>query len=158
MFGELNQSQIDEVLHSQVVGRIGCHSEDVTYIVPISYAYDDHCVYAHTLEGMKTKIMRKNKNVCFEVDTMHNMGNWQSVIAWGTYEEITNETERNYALQILHRRILPVVSSVTAKLSPEWPFSPDDINTIKGIVFRIRLDRKTGRFENNSVPSFLAWG
>ena len=158
MFGELNQSQIEEVLHEQVVGRIGCHSEEMTYIVPISYAYENNYVYAHTLEGMKTKIMRKNKNVCFEVDSMHNMGKWQSVIAWGVYEEITNETERYNALQILHRRILPVVSSVTAKLSPEWPFSPVDINTIKGIVFRIRLDKKTGRFENNSVPSFLAWG
>lgn len=158
MFGELNQSQIEEVLHAQVVGRIGCQFEEMAYIVPISYAYENNYVYAHTLEGMKTRIMRKNKNVCFEVDTMHNMGNWQSVIAWGTYEEITNETERHNALQILHRRILPVISSVTAKLSPEWPFSPIDINTIKGIVFRIRLDKKTGRFENNSVPSFLAWG
>ena len=158
MFGELNQSQIEEVLRQQVVGSIGCNSEEMTYIVPISYAYDGNCVYAHTLEGMKTKMMRKNKNVCFEVDTMHNVGNWQSVIAWGVYGEITNEAERHNALQILHRRILPVVSSVTANLSPEWPFSPDDINAIKGIVFRIRLEKKTGRFENNSVPSFLAWG
>jgi nitroimidazol reductase NimA-like FMN-containing flavoprotein (pyridoxamine 5'-phosphate oxidase superfamily) len=158
MFGELSQLQIEDVLREQLVGRIGCNSEGMTYIVPISYAYDDNYVYAHTLEGMKTKMMRINKNVCFEVDTMQNVGNWQSVIAWGVFEEITNETERHNALQILHRRILPVMSSVTARLSPEWPFSPDDINAIKGIVFRIRLDKKTGRFENNSVPSFLAWG
>jgi hypothetical protein len=40
MIGELQPQQIEEVLNSQVVGRIGCHAEEETNIVPISYAYD----------------------------------------------------------------------------------------------------------------------
>ena len=53
MFGRLDPEEIDELLHQQIVGRIGCHSDGVTYIVPISYAYDGKYIYAHTLEGMK---------------------------------------------------------------------------------------------------------
>jgi len=158
MFGELTEEQIEEVLHHHFVGRIGCHADNMTYVVPISYAYDGKYIYGHTQEGMKIKMMRKNRNICFEVDTMQNMANWQSVISWGEFEELTDERERHHALKKLHERILPLVPSMTAKLSPEWPFAPEDINKIKGVVFRVRLTRKTGRFENNSVPSFLAWG
>ncbi len=158
MFGELSQSQIEEVLHKEVIGRIGCHAESMTYIVPISYAYDGKYIYGITQEGMKMDMMRKNRQICFEVDTMQNMANWESVISWGEFEELTQDTERQAALQILHGRILPLISSAKAKLSPEWPFAPSDINDIKGIVFRILLKRKTGRFENNTIPSFISWG
>ncbi len=158
MFGELNQKEIEEVLHRQVIGRVGCHADNLTYIVPISYAYDGQYIYGLTQEGMKIEMMRKNRSVCFEVDTLQNMANWQSVISWGEFEELTNETERHNALRKLHERILPIVSSATTKLSSEWPFAPTNINTIKGVVFRLRLIKKTGRFENNTVPSFLAWG
>jgi nitroimidazol reductase NimA-like FMN-containing flavoprotein (pyridoxamine 5'-phosphate oxidase superfamily) len=158
MFGELNQIEIEEVLHREVVGRIGCHSDGVTYIVPISYAYDGENIFAHTHEGMKINMMRKNPDICFEVDSMQDMANWQSVICWGKFEELVKPGKRSDALEQLHQRILPNVASATVKLSSEWPFSPKDYNTIKGIVFRIQLINKTGKFENNSVPSFLAWG
>lgn len=158
MFGELSPSQIEEVLKEQVIGRIGCHSEDMTYIVPISYAYDGQFVYCLTKEGMKTDMMRKNRDICFEVDTMENMGNWKSVISWGHFKELTDAEDRQSALEILHRRVLPIVSSATTILSAEWPFTPVDTKIITGVVFRIQLFKKTGRFENNTVPSFLAWG
>src|SRR5438876_5549045 len=101
MLGKLNDTEIEEILKHQVVGRIGCHSDGVTYVVPVSYAYDGKDIYMHTYEGMKLKMMRKNPHVCFEADTMKDMANWQSVIAWGEFEEITEPAERNKALQIL---------------------------------------------------------
>ncbi|HEY4936802.1 MAG TPA: pyridoxamine 5'-phosphate oxidase family protein [Puia sp.] len=158
MFGTLNQGEIEEVLHHQIFGRIGCHLDGVTYIVPISYAYDGENIIAHTQEGMKISMMRKNPNICFEVDTLQNMANWQSVICWGTFEELLNPNERRNALERLHERVLPSMASATAKLSSDWPFSPKDINSIGGIVFRIRLDKKTGKFENNSISSLFALG
>jgi nitroimidazol reductase NimA-like FMN-containing flavoprotein (pyridoxamine 5'-phosphate oxidase superfamily) len=158
MFGELNQQEIENVLHSQVVGRLGCHADGKTYVVPISYGYDGEYIYGHTTEGMKINMLRKNPAVCFEVDVFQNMANWKSVITWGDFEELTHEPERQQALKKLHERILPMISSSTVKLSDEWPFTPNDITAIKGIVYRIKLVKKTGRFENNTVPSFLGWG
>jgi len=158
MFGNLNHEEIEEVLHSQLLGRIGCHADNTTYIVPISYAYDGENIYVCTREGMKVDIMRKNPNVCFEVENMSNMANWKSVICWGEFEEVLQQTDRQQALEKLQDRILPSFPSATTKLSPEWPFRTADTDQITGLVFRIRLTRKTGRFESDSTPSFIAWG
>jgi len=149
MIGTLSLNETEEILRHQVVGRIGCHADDVTYIIPISYVYDNNYIYCHTDEGMKITLMRKNPKVCFQVDNMQNMAHWQSVIAWGEFEELTLPEPRNAALKKLVERVLPLISSETTHLSPHWPFPPDDISSIKGIVFRIRLNEKTGRFENH---------
>lgn len=147
MFGDLKDDAIETVLHHQIIGHVGCHSNDTTYVVPISYAYENGCIYGHTHEGMKINMMRQNPKVCFETYSMENMGNWQSVIAWGEFEEITDEKERSAALHILLKRDLPIITSKTVQLTSEWPFVPEDLNTIKGIVFRIKLTTKTGRYE-----------
>ena len=147
MLGSLNDSEIEEVLSGQYLGRIGCHENDKTYIVPVSYAYDGMYVYVYSKMGMKIDIMRKNPKICFEVEALRDMANWKTVIAWGTFEELTNAEERKAALQKLLQRHLPIVSSKTTHLTPTWPFEPADLNSIEGIVYRINLTEKTGRFE-----------
>jgi nitroimidazol reductase NimA-like FMN-containing flavoprotein (pyridoxamine 5'-phosphate oxidase superfamily) len=147
MFGKLNTEEIEQVLMQQVVGRLGCHAHGITYVVPVSYAYDGSFIYGRSFEGMKINMMRVDPKVCFQVDIMNNMADWQSVIAWGIYEELKHTTERNEALQKLMDRRLPLLSSETTHLSPVWPFTPHDINEIRGIVFRILVTEKTGRFE-----------
>lgn len=154
MIETLPDSDIEDLLKQEIVGRIGCHHQEVTYVVPISYAYDGAYVYAHTYEGMKTDIMRKNPAVCFEVDTLKDMANWKSVIAWGTYEELQGE-ERIKALHTLLNRPLPLVSSITTHLGEHWPFSAESVEKVGGIVFRIALVKKTGRCEKAEPPSFL---
>ncbi|HKH60810.1 MAG TPA: pyridoxamine 5'-phosphate oxidase family protein [Flavitalea sp.] len=153
MLGVMDIIEIEDVLQRQVVGRIGCHANDITYVVPISYAYDGTYIYGHTREGMKVDLMRINPAVCFQVDDMKDMANWKSVIAWGDYEELDDSADRAKALRVLEGRILPLVSSETTHLSPLWPFPANNIDVIKGIVFRIPLKKKTGRFENNEVRS-----
>src|SRR5215831_1732277 len=157
MFGILEDPQIEEVLKKQMVGRLGCNDEGVVYVVPISYAYDGKYIYVHTHEGMKINMMRKNPEICFQTDLMQDMANWKSVIVWGQFEELKEGTDRNYALQKLMERKLPIPSSETVHLSPIWPFSPENINTIEGIVFRIRLTKKTGRFESSSVSELSSF-
>jgi nitroimidazol reductase NimA-like FMN-containing flavoprotein (pyridoxamine 5'-phosphate oxidase superfamily) len=147
MLGMLNSDAIETLLEHQYFGRLGCHSNDFTYIVPISYAYDGSAIYCHCDPGKKVEVMRENPKVCFEVDTLENLANWQSVIAWGDYEEISDPALREKALQILFDRKLPTVVSNTIKLCEDWPFHPGDLNEVPGIVFRIKLTKKTGRYE-----------
>jgi uncharacterized protein len=158
MLGKLNTIDIEEVLNQEFIGRIGCHADGVTYIVPISYAYKDECIYGRTKEGMKVTMMRKNPKVCFEVAVMKDTANWKSVIAWGEFEELTENTERDKALRHLTDRALPLISSETTHLSPDWPFPLKNISSIEGIVFRIRLNEKTGRFESNEFSNDLLPG
>lgn len=156
MLGALTSPQIEEVLKSGLVGRIGCHANDETYIVPISYAYDGQYIYCHTHEGKKTAIMRQSPNICFQVDEMQNMANWKSVIVQGRYEELTQKQDRVLAMQTLLNRYLPIISSVTTHLGEHWPFQPEDVDEIKGVVFRINIREKTGRFESSSEKAAMA--
>ncbi|MGV8879056.1 MAG: pyridoxamine 5'-phosphate oxidase family protein [Sphingobacteriaceae bacterium] len=147
MFGDLNEKQIENLLKSQVIGRIGCHAEGLTYIVPFSYLHEDDYVYGHTHEGLKVQIMRKNPKVCFEVDVMLNMANWQSVIAWGEYDEITEESEIRIIKEKLAARIMPFTSNETSK--PASGLFTDEISAkgTKEVIFKIKLINKTGKFE-----------
>ena len=83
MLRELNDTQIEALLEDQVIGRIGCHSAETMYVVPVNYVYDGTNIYCHSAQGMKIDMMRKNPQVCFEVDKIKDVTNWESVIAWG---------------------------------------------------------------------------
>jgi nitroimidazol reductase NimA-like FMN-containing flavoprotein (pyridoxamine 5'-phosphate oxidase superfamily) len=154
MFGALNEKEIESLIHREFIGRIGCHAEGITYVVPISYAYDGEYIYGHTYEGMKLNIMRKNPKICFEVDDLNNLANWQSAIAFGEFEELEKGKERDHAVHVLMDRTLPLVHSETMHLSPQWPFPLNDAAEVNGIIFRIRLTQKTGRYEKNS-PEYI---
>jgi uncharacterized protein len=155
MIGKLSQVEIDQFLHEHLIGRIGCYADGLTYVVPTSYAYDGTNIYALSPEGMKVQMMRKNPHVCFEVDDTRNMGNWKSVIAWGLFREIREINQRKDALQKLVDRKLPITSSETTHLTPQWPFTVEDLNSIKGVVFSIKLFERTGRFETNSATATM---
>lgn len=140
MLGELTTSEIEATLRENVIGRIGCHAYGHTYVVPITYAYDGSYVYAHTIVGMKLHMMRENPHLCFEVDNMDDLANWRSVIAWGTFEELRGPSA-DTAMRFL-------VEKIELRLSgPPGASVHPNSSTEQVIVFRIKLDQKTGRFE-----------
>lgn len=156
MFGKLNSNEIEDLLKQQLIGRIGCHADGFTYVVPVSYVYDGECVYVYTYDGLKMNIMRKNPKVCFEADDTTNLSDWKSVVAWGEFEELVNEKDKDYALEKLNERILPVINSETMRISSLWPFSEESAERKPGIFFRIRLTEKTGRFERSAERFFYS--
>lgn len=147
MIGSLNSIQIDFLLRSEKIGRIGCTADGIVYVVPITYVYDGACIIAHTKDGLKTSIMRKNPQVCFEIDHVENLSNWQSVIAWGTYEELTGKAAED-ALQLLVNRLHPYSASETImpRHGLDQPHALHD-PAIKPVVFKIVIAEMTGRFE-----------
>lgn len=150
MIDKLTDVQIKELLYKEVIGRIGSYANNRVYVVPISYAFDGKSIYAHTNEGLKIDMMRTNPDVCFEVDDLKDLGNWQSVIAWGKYKELKERDERSAALTLLLNRELPVISSITTHLGKSWPFFSEDFDDIKGVVFKIELTEWSGKFETTS--------
>jgi uncharacterized protein len=150
MTGKLSNEQIDEVLKQNVLGRIGCHSSGKTYVVPINYVYDGKYIIGHSVEGLKIQMMRNNPQVCFEVDEMISFTNWKSVIAWGTYLEITGERERLQAMELFVDRMMHLKISETAHLPEisEKRLHPRSPGMIKPVIYRIIISEKTGRFEN----------
>jgi nitroimidazol reductase NimA-like FMN-containing flavoprotein (pyridoxamine 5'-phosphate oxidase superfamily) len=147
MLGILNPQQIDHVLQGQVTGRIGCYAAGKVYVVPVTYVYDGEYIYGHTKEGLKIELMRQNPAVCFQVDSIQNMANWQCVIIQGEYQELSGE-ESQHALRLLSNRITPLLVSETS-----MPAHSPDIHHPRTsrsgslVTYRIRILEKTGRYE-----------
>jgi nitroimidazol reductase NimA-like FMN-containing flavoprotein (pyridoxamine 5'-phosphate oxidase superfamily) len=147
MLGNLNEHQMNNLLSSQVIGRLACSAGNQPYLVPLTYTYDGTYIYGQTKEGMKLDVLRKNPNVCFEVDVMTDMANWQSVIVQGIFEELTGE-EAEKARHILYNRVFPMKTSSTVHSHEHYVESEiADVNRIKPVVYRIGVKEKTGRFE-----------
>ena len=53
MLGSLTAPEIDMVLKSQLIGRIGCYAENKILIVPITYVFKDGYIHGHSHEGEK---------------------------------------------------------------------------------------------------------
>ena len=141
MLGELTPEEIDEMLRSEAIGRIGCYAFGRPYVVPITFAYDGVAVYGHSREGLKLRMMRSHPSVCFEVDRMEGLSDWRSVIAMGTFSEL-QATQAETAMELLRRRMGPLVPSATS--------NPDGLTHASGMpwsVFRIVLGERSGRFE-----------
>ena len=147
MLGELNDLQIKNILSSQVIGRIACAEGNKPYLVPITYVFDGDCLYFQSNEGSKLNILRKNPNVCFEVDVMSDMRNWQSVVITGKFEELKNESAKK-ARQIFLDRVFPLSTSSTIHSHEHNVKSKiDDSTRVKYVMFKIKIKKMTGRFE-----------
>jgi len=148
MLGELTKKEIEEVLTSNVVGRIGCTSRQKVYVVPVTYAYDGESIIGHTVQGMKIEILRENPECCFEVDIVKDLSDWESVIVWGTFEELEGADARK-ASDFFINRIAPVIPDEASESRRMGPLPTGRRATFEKnpIVYRIRIKEKSGRFE-----------
>ncbi len=146
----LDDDRIESLLETAAVARLGCCVDGRTYVVPVAYAYYGGACYGHTSDGLKLQMLRANPSVCLEIDHVQSLSRWESVIAWGTFEELTGEAAREGAelfMQRVHRVLTgreagaaAITRMVTAALT-------------QGIVYRIRLQEKTGRVERGGVAA-----
>ena len=150
MLGKLSLEEINQVLSHNFTGRIGCTDGQRVYIVPVSYAYNETYLIAHSREGLKIDMMRAHPAVCFQVDEIHDPTHWRSIICWGEYEEITQQKERYYAMKFLVSRLAHLHVSETAGMQDmhdELHNPESSAQLIRPIVYRIRISERTGRFE-----------
>jgi uncharacterized protein len=155
MIGFLTERQALDLLRKSTLGRIGCTDGKETYIIPITYLFDGNAIIAHSKPGRKIIMMRKNPEVCFEVDHIKTFNNWKTVIAWGKYEEIQDEIERSKALNAFAIRMMHIKVSETAAppetSSVRWHPEPDE----KSIVYKIFVIKITGRYEREDRDELL---
>jgi uncharacterized protein len=155
MFGNLSPEAIDKMLKENNFGRLGCCQNNHVYVVPINYAYNGSEIYAISPEGKKLDMMRNNPNVCFEVDIIKNVSNWQSIIIQGTFFELKSKEEREEGFKVIFKESLALVSSAVTHLYPTWPFLEEDVSKVNGILFKIVPSEKSGRFENSADAPLL---
>jgi nitroimidazol reductase NimA-like FMN-containing flavoprotein (pyridoxamine 5'-phosphate oxidase superfamily) len=148
MIGKLDTNQVNNLLCSQSIGRLACTDGEQPYIVPISFSYDGVYIYGQTNMGKKLKIIKKNPDVCFEVDQMMDMRNWQSVVIYGEFEELKNKAAGT-GREILFEKEFSLLTNISVHAHEHAVTSIlEDKGRIKEILFRIKIKKVTGRYQN----------
>ena len=143
--GRLTEAEIERLLHEQTVGRLGCSADGRTYVIPLSYVYDEGAIYGHTSEGLKLQMIRHNPDVCFQVDAIAGVSSWRSVVLRGRFEVLARDAAAR-AMRSFLGRLQPHLAERAA--------ADDDIlrqlvelSLARGVAFRIAILEKSGRYE-----------
>ncbi len=148
--GELTREQIELVLSTEIVGRLGCHAGGRTYVVPLGFAHEAGALYLALGDGLKVRMMRENPAVCFQVDHIVDLANWYSVIVWGTFEELQGPDAAAGFDRVLRRLAAP---DTETQPHPSQRGADDRLGhrayagSRSGLAARIRITEATGRFE-----------
>ncbi len=141
MIMNLNENEARELLHDQKFGHLGCILESgEPYVVPVNYLFKDNGIYIHVLPGQKLDAMRINHKICLQVDKIEDSSRWQSVIAFGEFQEIKKINEK---IEILKKFSVHSERStpVEAMIEEEW-------NLGGMVVFCLNIKRITGISES----------
>ena len=132
----LDSEEIQQLFQSARVARLACVANGEPYVVPVNYEFRDGAIYCHSLPGLKVSALRENPRACVQVDQIETDLRWRSALAFGRYEELTDDAQRQDALSSLLQRY-PFMTPL------EWSVV-HDADTQDIIVFRIKIDRMTG--------------
>jgi nitroimidazol reductase NimA-like FMN-containing flavoprotein (pyridoxamine 5'-phosphate oxidase superfamily) len=143
LINQMSDAACQDMLNRAKFGRLACMHGGQPYIVPVSFAYNDHCFYSFSELGLKIECMRANPLVCVQVDEISTAREWTSVVALGRYEELPDTPEfqeqRMVAWTIVQR-------------TPNWwqPGSiklsqPNEKPPPAPVWYRISLNEITGR-------------
>ena len=136
--------EIEEILGRASVCRVALCENDKPYIVPLCFGYKEMALYFHcATEGKKLDILRKNNNVCFEVDVDCKISKtgkscswgmkYKSVIGFGKAEFIEDAESKRKALDIFMEHY--------SDESFEYP--QDAVNNT--VVIKVEIESMTGK-------------
>jgi hypothetical protein len=110
---EIRDRQVlQEILQGAVICRIAMMDGDRPYILPVNYGYSDGCLFIHSApEGKKIDLLRKNRQVCFEVEDRPEVikgeracdwtTRYRSVVGYGEVEILTDEAGMRRGMEII---------------------------------------------------------
>lgn len=135
---ELDGAEIAAVLRRNNVGRIAYTLGDHVDIEPIHYVFHDGVLYGRTSPGTKLTSLWRDPVVAFEVDEVDGPLEWRSVVVHGAFHRVSADGPHDRG------RAYDRAVEVLRRFSPE-AFTPDDPFPDRTVVFRVPVQRATGR-------------
>jgi Predicted flavin-nucleotide-binding protein len=140
-----DRNKIDAIIKKANCCRIALVDGSYPYIVPVNFAVSNNHLYFHSAkEGKKIDILRKNNQVCFEMDIEGEIVKGQracswgmkyvSVIGFGQAFFIEDNTGKRKALDILME-----------KYAGRSGFSYADDELDKITIIDVKIDQITGK-------------
>jgi len=111
---DMSPAEMHALLQRESFGHLGCARDGRPYVVPMHYAYDGKDLYFFTTEGMKTRFIQANPQVCLQVEEATDAMNWRSVMVIGRANELTRADEMQHAMKLITERnpsLSPAISA-----------------------------------------------
>jgi len=147
----LTQTEINEFLGRQYIGRLACCKDNIPYLIPITYCYDsvDDSVIGYTGFGKKLHMLRKNPKVCLEVDEIEGLATWRTVIGMGEFIELRG-TDARKALQFFVKTIRMLAQKNEQDKHVQFlkDMANTEIHFSESVIYKIKFYEKTGRCEH----------
>lgn len=107
-----DKKEIEAIIERATVCRIGLSEDNLPYVIPVNFGFKDNNIYFHSAPmGKKIDILKKNNNVCFEIDIDHEIiisddkcnssMKYRSVIGYGKAVIVDDLNEKREALNII---------------------------------------------------------
>ena len=147
-----DRQQVDAIIRGSLVCRLAVVEAGQPYLVPLSFGYDGADLYFHTaLEGRKIAAFLAGGEVCFECERNvevrrhpHLACKWsmdyESVIGYGTLSELTADTDKRHALNLIMRQYSEA----------DWDF--DTAAMSKTRAWKLTITSLTGKVSKPKLP------
>jgi len=155
-----DQHTLEEILRSAIICRMAMMDGDLPYIIPFNYGYRDGCLFIHSApEGKKIDLLRKNKQVCFEVeDTVEIIKGkqacdwttrYRSLVGYGNVEILSDEASKKQGLEVI----------MAQHGAPELiDFNQNNMKRL--VILKLTITSMTGKQSSNwsdfVKPAFMA--
>jgi uncharacterized protein len=136
---EMGTTEIQALLSQAEYGHLGCSLAGRPYVVPMRYYFEDPNLYVFTTEGMKTRYMDENPEVCLQVEDLQDMSHWRSVVVMGRSERIADEGELERVTQAIKIRNPQLSPAINHTWTDAWGRG----NVVA--IYRIHPSEMTGR-------------
>ena len=147
MYINLEEQEIKFILENNYIGHLGYIYLNKPYVVPITYFFDkeENNIICYSGEGHKINAMRKHTAVSLLVEEIESIGNWESVLVHGAFEQHVGSEAKAY----LHKFSLGVKQVIFEKEHKKLDFisefSSKIFNENVPTVFLIKIEGFTGK-------------
>jgi nitroimidazol reductase NimA-like FMN-containing flavoprotein (pyridoxamine 5'-phosphate oxidase superfamily) len=139
-----DKKEIENILKKSQICHVAMVDKDKPYIVPMNFGYENKTLFFHSaLEGRKINVIKKNPNLCFEVEQVVQFKKaklacdwsieYKSVIGEGRAQLLYNPEEKREGLDI----IMAQYSGRTFEYPSEM--------LEKTLVIKLVVDKMTGK-------------
>ena len=140
-----DRKQIDAIMKKANCCRIALVDGGYPYIVPVNFAVNNNHLYFHSAkEGKKIDIIRKNNQVCFEMDVEGEIVKGQKACFWGMkYVSVIGFGQAFFIEDNIGKR--KALDILMEKYSGRIGFSYADDELDKIIIIDIKIDAMSGK-------------
>jgi hypothetical protein len=139
-----SSTEIEEIIQKAVVCHLGLIDGDEPYIVPMSFGYQDKTLYLHSAtEGRKIDVIKKNDNVCFELETDIEMVKAESACKWSTKYRSVMGTGKAKIIEDSKAKALGLSIIAAHYAGIQYGFQQENVDKV--LVIKIDIEKLSGK-------------